>query len=134
MESLKILGQVHTIEVVDEISRSDLLNGMIDHDSQIIYIRKSLPEAKKKRSVATRSYTRHIRGSRHGLKRKSRTDACTLAVRLPDYQSDYFFLDGLCERAEPAAVLDDLLVRPSLNTLDAAEAARLEVTFDFDTL
>lgn len=48
MESLKILGQVHTIEVVDDISRSDLLNGMIDHDNQIIYIRKSLPTEKKK--------------------------------------------------------------------------------------
>nr|DAT62787.1 MAG TPA: Protein of unknown function (DUF3920) [Caudoviricetes sp.] len=48
MESLKILGQVHTIEVVDEISKSDLLNGMIDHDNQIIYIRKSLPPEKKK--------------------------------------------------------------------------------------
>mgnify|MGYP000929838193 FL=1 len=48
MESLKILGQVHIIEVVDEISRSDLLNGMIDHDNQIIYIKKSLPEEKKK--------------------------------------------------------------------------------------
>lgn len=48
MESLKILGQVHTIEVVDEISKSDLLNGMIDHDNQIIYIRKSLPTEKKK--------------------------------------------------------------------------------------
>ena len=48
MESLKILGQVHTIEVVDEISRSDLLNGMIDHDNQITCIRKSLPTEKKK--------------------------------------------------------------------------------------
>ncbi len=48
MESLKILGQVYTLEVVDEISRSDPLNGMIDHDNQIIYIRKSLPETKKK--------------------------------------------------------------------------------------
>lgn len=48
MESLKILGQVHTVEVVDEISKSDLLNGMIDHDNQIIYIRKSLPTEKKK--------------------------------------------------------------------------------------
>lgn len=48
MESLKILGQVYTLEVVDEISRSDPLNGMIDHDNQIIYIRKSLPEEKKK--------------------------------------------------------------------------------------
>lgn len=48
MESLKILGQVYTLEVVDEISRSDPLNGMIDHDNQIIYIRNSLPEEKKK--------------------------------------------------------------------------------------
>lgn len=48
MESLKILGQVHALEIVDEISRSNLLNGMIDHDNQIIYIRKSLPTEKKK--------------------------------------------------------------------------------------
>lgn len=48
MESLKILGQVHVLEIVDEISRSNLLNGMIDHDNQIIYIRKSLPAEKKK--------------------------------------------------------------------------------------
>ena len=48
MESLKILGQVHALEIVDEISRSNLLNGMIDHDNQIIYIRKSLPAEKKK--------------------------------------------------------------------------------------
>lgn len=48
MDSLKILGQLYTLEVVEEISRSDLLNGMIDHDNQIIYIRKSLPEEKKK--------------------------------------------------------------------------------------
>lgn len=48
MESLKILGQVHALEIVDEISRSNLLNGMIDHDNQIIYIRKSLPLEKKK--------------------------------------------------------------------------------------
>lgn len=48
MESLKILGQIHTIKIEDEISRSNLLNGMIDHDNQIIYIRKSLPDEKKK--------------------------------------------------------------------------------------
>ena len=48
MESLKILGQVHALEIVDDISRSNLLNGMIDHDNQIIYIRKSLPTEKKK--------------------------------------------------------------------------------------
>ena len=60
MESLKILGQVHTIEVVDEISKSDLLNGMIDHDNQIIYIRKSLPEARKK-CYYTKLYTAYQR-------------------------------------------------------------------------
>lgn len=32
-----------------------------------------------------------------------------------------------CESAEPAAVFDFLLVRPSRSTLDAADAARLPV-------
>lgn len=44
---------------------------------------------------------------------------------------NYFFLEGLCESAEPAAVLEALLVRPSRRTFDAADAALLEVTFDF---
>lgn len=38
-------------------------------------------------------------------------------------------LDGLCERALPAADFDFLLVLPSRRTLEAALAAFLEVTF-----
>jgi len=42
-----------------------------------------------------------------------------------------FFEDrtGRCERALPAADFEELLVRPSLSTLDAALPARLEVCF-----
>ena len=39
----------------------------------------------------------------------------------------YFFF--VCARAEPAADLEDALVRPSLRTWDAAVAAFAEVTF-----
>jgi hypothetical protein len=42
---------------------------------------------------------------------------------------NYFFLFGRCVNAEPAAVLDVLLVLPFLNVLEAAEAALFEVTF-----
>lgn len=38
---------------------------------------------------------------------------------------------GLCESAEPAAVLDVFDVRPSLSTFEAADAALRPVTFDF---
>jgi hypothetical protein len=41
------------------------------------------------------------------------------------------FLDGVCESALPAAVLDALLVRPSLKTFEAADAAFAEVCFEF---
>lgn len=41
------------------------------------------------------------------------------------------FLDALCANALPAAVLDFALVRPSLRTADAAEAARFEVCLLF---
>jgi len=34
---------------------------------------------------------------------------------------------ALCESAEPAAVFDERLVRPSRKTLDAADAARADV-------
>ena len=41
----------------------------------------------------------------------------------------FFFLDGLCERALPAADFDFLLVLPSRRTLEATLAALFEVTF-----
>jgi len=41
----------------------------------------------------------------------------------------HFFLFGVCANAEPAAVLEFLLVLLSRKTLDAAEAERGEVTF-----
>lgn len=41
------------------------------------------------------------------------------------------FLDGVCDRADPAAVFEALLVLPSRSTLDAADAARLDVCFEF---
>src|SRR4051812_29067865 len=46
------------------------------------------------------------------------------------HQPPFFFPPlSRCDRAEPAAVLLALLVRPSLRTLDAAFAAFAEVTF-----
>ena len=41
----------------------------------------------------------------------------------------FFLLDGLCERALPAADFDFLLVLPFRRTLEAALAALLEVAF-----
>lgn len=43
----------------------------------------------------------------------------------------FVFFDALCANALPAAVLDFALVRPSLRTADAAEAARFEVCLLF---
>ncbi len=44
---------------------------------------------------------------------------------------DYFFLTPCrCDNAEPAALLDAALVRPSCNTFEAAVAAFAEVTFE----
>lgn len=43
----------------------------------------------------------------------------------------YFFFFGVCESAEPAAVLESLLVRPSRSTLEAALAALSLVSFPF---
>lgn len=47
-------------------------------------------------------------------------------------QSDHFFVpfDGLCDKADPAAVLESFPVFPLLSTLDAAVAAFLLVSFD----
>ncbi len=41
------------------------------------------------------------------------------------------FFDGVCDKAEPAAVLDFALVRLSRSTEEAADAARFEVCFVF---
>lgn len=41
------------------------------------------------------------------------------------------FLEARCANALPAAVLEALPVRPSLNTLDAALAALLDVCLEF---
>ncbi|MCB6475562.1 hypothetical protein LI171_04830 [Emergencia timonensis] len=46
-------------------------------------------------------------------------------------ESYLVFLDGVCASALAAAVFEVLLVRPSLNTLDAAVAAFLEVCLEF---
>jgi hypothetical protein len=48
-------------------------------------------------------------------------------VRSPFYF--VFFVEGLCAKALPAADFDSLLVRPSNNTFDAAEAAFADVNF-----
>ncbi|HMA47658.1 MAG TPA: hypothetical protein VKP11_10725 [Frankiaceae bacterium] len=40
-------------------------------------------------------------------------------------------LAGRCARADPAALFDAALVRPSRKTFDAALAAFADVTFDF---
>jgi len=53
--------------------------------------------------------------------------------RLPLRQY-YFFFDGRCERALPAAVLLALPVLPLCNTLEAALAAFALVTLDFAIL
>ena len=44
-------------------------------------------------------------------------------------QLSHFFLRPFCASALPAADFDDLLVRPSRSTFDAALAARAEVCF-----
>ena len=41
----------------------------------------------------------------------------------------FFFDDGFCDKALPAADLDFLFVRPSRRTFDAALAAFVDVTF-----
>ena len=46
-----------------------------------------------------------------------------------DFGAVAFFFLGFCASALPAADLDALLVRPSLSTFDAADAAFLEVLF-----
>ena len=45
----------------------------------------------------------------------------------------YFFPCARCANAEPAALLEAALVRPSRKTADAALAALAEVTFDGET-
>ena len=47
-------------------------------------------------------------------------------------EKNYFFLEGLCDKADPAAVFDAELVRPSRSTFEAAEAALADVTLLFD--
>ena len=43
----------------------------------------------------------------------------------------FVFLDALCDKALPAAVFDFSLVRPSRSTAEAADAALLDVCFEF---
>lgn len=48
------------------------------------------------------------------------------------YSIPYFvFLDARCDKALAAAVFDFVLVRPSRNTAEAADAALLDVCFEF---
>lgn len=54
---------------------------------------------------------------------------CGAVARTIAPVGSYFFFEGFCERALPAAVLDVLLVRPSLKTFEAAVAAFALVTF-----
>ena len=56
-------------------------------------------------------------------------DSYTAFLRL-----HYFFFDGRCESALPAAVLLVLLVLASVRTLEAALAAFALVTLDFANL
>lgn len=66
-----------------------------------------------------------LQGHRERLAERSRHDA---------RPSTYCFFGARCESADPAAVLEALLVRPSRKTLDAAFAAFAEVFRCFDTL
>ena len=48
-------------------------------------------------------------------------------IRHLPLDKSHFITEDLCAKALPAAVLESFPVLPSRNTLDAAEAARLEV-------
>lgn len=64
-------------------------------------------------------------------RRERSTGYCCIPVPCsvrPDY---FFFLEGVCAKALPAAVLDALPVLPSRKTCEAADAARGEVCFLF---
>ena len=53
-------------------------------------------------------------------------------TKLPCSAGNYLvFFDAVCANALAAAVLEALLVRPSLRTLDATLATFLEVCFEF---
>lgn len=63
------------------------------------------------------------------LKRSSEAVSVKFGL-LATHSSHFFFLeDGLCDNAEPAAVFEALLVRPSRRTFEAALAAFALVTF-----
>ena len=59
-------------------------------------------------------------------KRKGRLGGALCKITHDSYLR---FLDGVCARALPAAVFEALLVVPLRKTLDAALAARGDVTF-----
>ncbi len=58
-------------------------------------------------------------------------EASLVGRLLPSSYAYLVFLDGRCDNALPAAVLDFWLVRPSLSTADAALAAAADVSLEF---
>lgn len=50
-ETCKILGFTYQIKEVDEISRTEDLNGLIVYDDLTIYLEKNLPEEKRRETL-----------------------------------------------------------------------------------